>query len=106
MDHFHRDTLTMDVAEGYTECEAIYRISASWGARRRGGSRELLAAHDCTLDGWFFGGRPQSRATAVALLGEAEVDRQEEAACIRWMEDAEADDADEWADDKYEEERI
>lgn len=71
-------TLTLDAPEGYSECPATYSIGTQWDNGR------LLRWDACTLDEWAFNGRKQTRATAVALLGEDEVRRQEELAGERW----------------------
>lgn len=97
MTDYHSGSLTLDAPEGYSECEARYEIDASW-SRRRNGLRQVLHVSGIQLDEWTFDGRRQTRATAVALLGEAEVERQEDIALIAWRETAERDDADSYGD--------
>lgn len=97
---YHRGTLEAYTSGGVIDAEATYSIDAVWGPRQRG-IRSLWHVNDCTLDCWIFDGRKQSRATAVALLGEEEVARQEDLACEKWMETAAQDDADGWGDYRY-----
>ena len=67
----HEATLTLEGAEGVLECPATYSMRIDW---YRGKPDELRG---CTLDSWTFAGRQHSREQAVALIGEAEVTRQE-----------------------------
>lgn len=97
---YHRTILEADVNGGVIDAEAIYRIDAAWGPRHHG-IRSIWHVNDCTLDEWTFDGRKQSRATACALLGEEEVERQEELACEAWLQTAVQDDADGWADYRH-----
>lgn len=98
---YHTATLTLDVSEGYSECEAVFEIDAIWSRHRdHHGMRRVDYVNGCTLESWTFDGRQQTRATAVALIGEAEVERQEDLARTSWLETAEQDDADEYADFK------
>lgn len=94
---YHRSTLTLDASEGLIEADAIYSIDVVWGPRRKG-VRSVWHVNDCTLDEWTFDGRKQSRATACALVGEDEVERQEQLALEAWLETAVQDDADGYAD--------
>lgn len=96
---YHTGTLTMDAAEGYVEAEALFKIDAFWSRHRdRYGMRSIQWVNNISLDSWTFDGRKQTRETAVALLGEDEVARQEDLALIEWRQTAEQDDADEYAD--------
>lgn len=98
MTDYHSGNLTLDAAEGYSECEARFEIEASWSSRNHRGVRQVLHISGVSLDEWTFDGRRQTRATAIALLGEAEVERQEDLALIAWRETAEQDDADSYGD--------
>lgn len=98
MTDYHSGNLTLDVPEGYSECEARYEIEASWSHRNGRGYRQVLHISGVSLDEWTFNGRRQTRDTAVELLGEAEVERQEDLALIEWRETAEQDDADSYGD--------
>ncbi|MDT1061166.1 hypothetical protein RM190_04795 [Paracoccus sp. CPCC 101403] len=96
---YHTATLTLDVAEGYSECEATFEVDALWSRHRdRHGMRRVDHVNGVSLESWTFDGRQQNRATAVALIGEAEVERQEDLARTAWLETAEQDDADGYAD--------
>lgn len=96
---YHTGTLTLDASEGYIEAEALFEIDALWSRHRdRYGMRSIQWVNSITLDSWTFNGRKQTRETAVALLGEDEVERQEDLALADWRATAEQDDADEYAD--------
>lgn len=97
MTYDHAGQLTIDAPEGYSECVAVYRVYATWSARNRKGYRTIEDAH-CTLKHWTFNGRPQTRSTAIALMGEKEVQRQEDLALSAWEEKAPQEDAEGWAD--------
>lgn len=97
---YHRGTIEADVDGGVIDAEAIYRIDAVWGPRNRG-VRSIWHVNDCTLDEWTFDGRKQTRATLCALLGEDEVERQEQLALEAWLETAVENDASDWADYRY-----
>ena len=99
---YHTGTLVADVDGGMLDAKATYEIDALWSSRRdRHGMRQILHINSVTLESWLFDGRQQTRATAVALLGEDEVERQEELALIEWRETAEQDDADGYADYRH-----
>ena len=76
----HEATLTLDAPEGYAECAATYQMAVTY---RRGRVDDLRRAE---LTDWIFNGRHQSRATAVALLGQSEVTRQEELTASQWWD--------------------
>ncbi|MCV2449393.1 hypothetical protein [Paracoccus sp. DMF] len=99
---YYTGTLEADVPGGVIDAEAVYEIDAAWSRNRdRYGMRQILHINDFCLESWTFDGRQQTRATAVALLGEAEVERQEEFALEAWRSTAEQDDADGWADYRH-----
>ena len=99
---YHTGTLVADVNGGMLDAEATYEIDAMWPSHRdRHGMRQILHINSVTLESWLFDGRQQTRATAFALLGEDEVERQEELALIAWRETAEQDDADGYADYRH-----
>lgn len=96
---YYTGTLEADVDGGVIDAEALYEIDAIWSRHRdRYGMRRVEYVNSIALESWIFGARQQTRATAVALLGEAEVERQEELALMAWRETAEQDEADDWAD--------
>lgn len=74
----HTGTLTLDAPEGYSDCPATYTITTGWDHTR------LVEWNGCALDEWTFGGRKQTRDTAVDLLGHDEVSRQERIAGDEW----------------------
>ena len=76
----HDAHLTLDAAEGYAECAATYQMTVEYS---RGRVVDLISA---TLTDWIFNGRHQTRATAVALLGDEEVERQEELTAAQWWD--------------------
>ena len=86
-------TLCLDAHEGYCECEAVYEIADIWS------QGEPFAA-GVDLISWTFDGRQQTRATAVALIGDGEVQRQEADACEAWLDTARRDMLDARADDR------
>ncbi|MTH66730.1 hypothetical protein [Paracoccus shanxieyensis] len=100
--NYHTDTLTLDASEGLVEAEAIFAIDAAWSSHRNArGYRSIDWISSCELESWTFDGRKQTRATAVALIGEAEVERQENLAMYSWRETASQDEADEYADYRH-----
>lgn len=96
---YHPFTLTLDAPEGYVEAEATLEIDAAWSSRRdRYGMRSILHVNEFSLSEWTFDGRKQTRETAVALIGAASVEMQEQLALDAWRSTAEQDDAEEYAD--------
>lgn len=87
----HTGTLYLDAPEGYCECPATYELAVCWVM----GDPVITAVN---LLSWTFDGRQQTRDTAVALIGDGEVQRQEADACEAWLETAHRDMIDERAD--------
>lgn len=96
----HDGTLTLDIPEGCIEAAARFSISAEWGPRSRGGYRAVEDA-DCALACFVLGAATLPREVAALILGEAEVERQEELALGDWLATASADEAGEWADYRH-----
>ncbi len=89
----HTGTLCLDAPEGYNECPAVYELGVSWVM-----GEPIVVAVD--LISWTFDGRQQTRDTAVALIGDAEVQRQESEAVEAWLDTALRDMADARADSR------
>ena len=84
-------TLYLDAAD--LECPAVYEIADYWVQ-----GEPQVAAVD--LISWTFDGRLQTRETAVLLIGDGEVQRQEGEAVEAWLDTAERDMADARADSR------
>lgn len=84
----HYGTLTLDAVEGYVEAEAIFQITTSYDDAGiiRGRGWRSGECHACRIEEWTFNGLTQTRETAIALLGEDEVKRQEAAAGADWQD--------------------
>lgn len=96
--HYHTGTLTIDAAEGYCECEAVFKIDATWSTQRVNGMRQLYSAQIVWVSNWTFNKLPQTEATALAILGTHEFDRQCQLALEEWRETAVQDEAAEYGD--------
>ena len=84
-------TLCLDAPEGYNECPAVYDLDVIWcQGEPYVSSVQLLS--------WTFDGRQQTRDTAVALIGDGEVQRQEADACEAGLDTARRDMLDARAD--------
>ena len=100
--NYHSATLVIEGPEGLIEAEATFAIDAAWSSHRNArGYRSVDWINSCELSEWVFDGRKQTRETAVALAGEAEIERQENLAMIEWRETASQNEADEYADYRY-----
>lgn len=105
MSDYHDGTLTIDEAEACIEAAATYEIAACWSPRDRRGYRRVDYVSDVRMTGWVFGGRRQTRETAVALAGEDAVSAAEWIAVEKWLETASRNDADDYGDWAYEQRR-
>ena len=84
-------TLYLDAADH--ECPAVYELDVIW-------MQGEPYVNSVRLDEWTFGGRRQTRETAVALIGDGEVQRQEGEAVEAWLPTAERDRDDDRADSR------
>ncbi|WP_353144915.1 hypothetical protein [Paracoccus sp. (in: a-proteobacteria)] len=97
--HQHDGTMTLDTAEGYIEAPARFEVDADWSRNRnRWGYKTVEQVNACNLTAWNLGAATLPRETAVAILGESEVERQEDLAAEAWEQTAVSDEADGYAD--------
>lgn len=95
---YHSGSQTLDEMEGAIEAEALFEIDATWSRRGRNGFRTVEHVAGVNLLQWTYGGRKQTRETAIALAGPGWIEKQEEIALTAWRGTAEQDDADSYGD--------
>lgn len=97
----YADSLSLDNGDVLVDgVDAEYEIDALWGRRSSCGYRSIDYVNSVRLLWW--GAARYPRELAATIFGEDAVCAEESRACEAWLERAALDEADEYADHKYE----